>query len=244
MIMSDQLQKIKLMLASIEVSQKIKEKHYYRTKSNGKEYFYCRFRVKGALKRDYLGASGSDKVVQAKVEQMKLSLTDALTSDRELIEDFIKKYRRLDIRSLEESISPCLRDVPIDFVADENVKELWDWANADYKRNRTPFGKKEIYALDGVRVRSKGECIWYNDFRNLWVPMRYDPVMELVNPKPGVLGPGQTVWKSPDFLIKCIDGTYIIVEHLGFVMDDGYSEDFRQKMQIYEANGFQLGVNF
>ena len=207
-----------------------------------KPYFYII--KKGTGKKLYLGSEKSDKVKKEKVRQLKVALKETLDHDQKQIDELMSTYRPYDIHSLEKYISPCLRDVPVEFVLNDDVQKLWDWAGQEYARNTAPFPKREIYALDGTRVRSKGETVWYNDFKSTWVPMRYDPLMEFYNPKPGILGPLDTIYKSPDFLLRCIDGTYIIVEHLGFIMDNNYSEDFRQKMQIYEANGFVLGVNF
>lgn len=212
--------------------------------STGQKRPYFYIIQKGTGKKLYLGSEKSDAVKKEKIRQLRAALKETLEYNRQQIQECMNRYRPYDVHSLEKYISPCLKDVPVNFVLNDNVQALWDWADQDYARNTAPFPKREIYALDGTRVRSKGEAEWYNDFKSMWVPMHYDQLMEFYNPKPGRLGPGDTIFKSPDFLIKCIDGTYIIVEHLGFLMDDNYSEDFRQKTQIYEANGFVLGVNF
>ncbi len=240
----DHMQYMKLLLSKVGNKVKLEEKHYYKSKSHNKEYFYCRTKRDGKLVRDFLGKADSILVKQAKAEQMRAALADALSFDVELFEDVMKKFKPFDVHSLERSIPPCLQNVSADFVVDESVQMLWDWAKQEYERNSTPFPKQENYAIDGTRVRSKGEELWYNDFTTLWVPMRYDPVMELINPKPGILGPGNRIWKSPDFLLKCIDGTYIIVEHLGMLQDNRYADDFKEKVQIFQANGFVPGVNF
>lgn len=208
----------------------------------GKPYYYVINKEIG--KKSYLGSAKSKAVKNEKIKQIRASLLETLDYNWNILDYCLTHYRPCDLSALEKYISPCLKDIPVDFVVNGRMQPIWDWANADYERNAAPFPNKEIYAIDGTRVRSKGECIWYNDFTNMWVPKRYDPLMEFINPKPGILGPGKTIWKSPDFLIKCTDGTYIIVEHLGFIMDDRYSQDFREKTQIYEANGFTLGVNY
>lgn len=240
--MNDLLKQIDFILETVKEVEHQK-KNVYTTQHSNKEYYYFRLKGKTDQKPTYLGTADSNAVKQIKIEQMQSSLIDVLDFDRDLIVEFTKKFRDFDACSLEKYVAPCLRDIPVDFIVDERFRGLWNWANSNYEKNSSPFPKRKIYAVDGTRIRSKGECMWYNDFKAMWVPMRYDPVMEFVNPKPGALGPGTVIYKSPDFLIKCIDGTYIIVEHLGFLMDDKYAADFKEKLQIYEANGFVLGVN-
>ena len=210
---------------------------------NGRAYFYAQKKSGDRRKRKYLGTADTDIVKQIRDEQLKAALHDVLVNNREVLQSSIKTLKPYDLHALEQNISPCLRGISTEFVLNEDIRKLWDWGKSAYQRNNMPFPKRKIYAEDGTRVRSKGECMWFNEFIYQWVPMRYDPLMELENPKPGILGPGEYIWISPDFLIKCLDGEYIIVEHLGYLMDDKYANDFRNKLQIYLYNGFVPGVN-
>ena len=65
---------------------------------------------------------------------MRAALADALSFDVELFEDVMKKFKPFDVHSLERSIPPCLQNVSADFVVDESVQMLWDWAEAAANR--------------------------------------------------------------------------------------------------------------
>ena len=227
----------------ISDSSKAKRVSIIKSSRGDRDYFYSQKSNKGKLKRIYLGTADSDLVKQARNDQLNAALSNVLSYDKEILEKCGQGLKPFDLHALEQYISPCLRGINTEFVLNEEVQKLWDWASEDYQKNTAPFPKRKIYAEDGTRVRSKGECLWFNEFIHQWVPKRYDPLIELDNPKPGILGPGEYVWVSPDFLLKCLDGTYIIVEHLGYLMDDKYANDFRDKLQIYLYNGFIPGVN-
>lgn len=120
---------------------------------------------------------------------------------------------------------------------DQRYEEICQWA-ADYERNSAPFPKAEIYAKDGTRMRSKGECIIYNIFDERRLPNRYDSVITIFDHD------GHSRDLSPDFLIQCLDGSLIILEHLGWSSGLKYGYDFGEKCYWYLQSGFVLGKNF
>ena len=120
----------------------------------------------------------------------------------------------------------------------QRYEELKQWASADYPRNTAPFPKAENYAKDGTRTRSKGETIWYDSLLDLGVLFWYDCVITITDR----FGNKKTV--SPDFLIQCFDGSFIIIEHLGRLHDKGYAIDYGEKCYWYLHEGFILGKSF
>ena len=242
-MMSNELDRIAEFLDRTCTSRMDKPVPVYRKKVNGNYYYQKKRTTHGDTSSCYLGKANSDKVREAKNEQLRAALADALAFNRDLMLDFIDKYRPYDLHSLECYISPCLKNVKSDFIFDECIRELWDWADEDYPRNTMPFPKQEIYAEDGTRVRSKGECLWLNEFIHQWVPQRYDSLMEFRNPRPGFLGLGKFIIKSPDFHVRCLDRSEILVEHLGYLADDKYANDLKEKLEIYIYNDFIPGKN-
>ena len=49
--------------------------------------------------------------------------------------------------------------------------------------------------------------------------------------------------ESPDFLIKCPDGSDIIIEHAGMLTLAQYATDLAHKLQIYQLNGYFMGYS-
>ena len=101
-----------------------------------------------------------------------------------------------------------------------------------------PFPDAEIYAEDGTRMRSKGECIWYNLLRKRGILFRYDCAVTFVDQY------GKRKTWYPDFMILCFDGTIILIEHLGGMGDLSYAMDFGEKSYWYFQEGFILGKNY
>ena len=87
-------------------------------------------------------------------------------------------------------------------------------------------------------MRSKGECIYYNMLQEYLLPFVYDCYKEFTGER------GETRRFCPDFLIRCLSGRLIIIEHLGRLDDLSYAIDFGKKCYWYIQSGFVLGKNF
>ena len=120
----------------------------------------------------------------------------------------------------------------------KRYEELKAWANAPYEKNPFPFPEAENYAKDGTRLRSKGECIWYNLLQERGIVFRNECKMVFWDKE------GNEKVFYPDFLIQCFDGTLIIIEHLGKLGDLGYAIKFGEKCHYYLLDGYVLGRNF
>jgi hypothetical protein len=120
---------------------------------------------------------------------------------------------------------------------DERLEELKAWAAENYEQNTHKYSEAVFYACDGTRVRSKGEVIIYNLLYAIGIPFRYDALIYVTDDW------GRRIKISPDFLIQCYDGTFIIIEHLGGLKSPDYCSSFATKCRQYLNEGYVLGEN-
>lgn len=211
-----------------------------KVKRGGGTYFYSRQSENGVRKTRYLGKINSAELAEIKERELNRRLAKILKADLHVLDLLARRYKGFSIKELESILPSALRDVPACCSFDAAYARIREWAGADYKRNTTPFTGRRIYAADGTRVRSKGECIWYNLLLDAGVPFRYDPVLDWIDE---LDDDGYHVVVSPDFHIKCCDGREILVEHAGFLKRIKYGMDLVHKIRIYMQHGFTLGDN-
>lgn len=206
-------------------------------KRDRKRYYYFYESRGGKSRRRYLGDEGSEKFKTAFGSSYNATLLEILQKNLDLLRTFKKRFLQYSPSNVKAKMSPCVRGLTAPSFFIDGINELFEWANSDYPINTREFGKQKIYAKDGRRVRSKSECIIYNLLLDAGIPFRYDPIMSFVDPL------GDICNKSPDFLFKCLDGSYIILEHAGMLSQRDYAENFAEKLRIYSANGYELNVN-
>ncbi len=211
----------------------------YLTKQKDNYYAYERWRGNGKPeKKIYIGALDSDPVRELFAIKYKEQKLSRLQYDQKLLERLERQYRRYDFNSIISDMPKAYRIAAKGDVYNQRYEEIRAWAGADYPKNTYPFPEAEIYAKDGTRLRSKGECIWYNLLQERGVLFRYDCEIELVDQQ------GNSKKLCPDFLIMCFDGTLIIVEHLGRMGDLAYAMRFGESSHYYFKRGFVLGKNY
>ena len=211
----------------------------YIQKKDNRYYGYERWQKKGEWERKvYLGPLGSEPVRELCSIKIKEKRLIRLRYDQKLLEKLEHQYQMYDYESIVADMPKAYRMAAKDESFDKRYEEIRKWANADYPKNTYPFSEAEIYAKDGTRMRSKGECIWYNLLQERGVLFRYDCEIEFVD-KLGI-----TKKVCPDFLIMCFDGTLIIIEHLGRMGDHSYATRFGDSSYWYFQEGFILGRNY
>jgi hypothetical protein len=226
-------------LISLETSRNPHNvKRLIRRKGKNNDYFYQVVSKKEKRIVKYFGDANSERVKQIKINEINRIRVESLKYNKSLLESVISNFKGFGIIEVKKRISPIFESVDENSFFKDDFEELWKWAKADYERNKSPFPDSATYAIDGTRVRSKGECIWYNELVRAGIPFRYDSVI-LVKDEEGNL-----VERCPDFLFKCLDGTFIIVEHAGMLGKMKYANDFIIKTQQYLRSGFVLGDNF
>ena len=127
-----------------------------------------------------------------------------------LLRKFETEYLDYDTSAILNALPKSYRAVTNQTAFNARYEEIRQWANADYPRNPAPYPDSENYAIDGTRTRSKGESLFYNIFYDMGVLFRLECELIYVD-KDRV-----EHIMYPDFLIKCFDGHYIVIEHLGW----------------------------
>lgn len=202
-------------------------------------YCYESLRTEGKrTKKRYLGTPFSEAVRQHCGKRYRAELMRRLHSNQKLLRSLSSGYLSLDNSAIVAALPSSYGRLPREAFIDERYEELKAWAAADYEKNGAKFPKAANYARDGTRVRSKGECIVYNLLTERGIAFRYDCIITVTDQG------GFNKSLSPDFMIQCYDGTFVIIEHLGWLSDKRYALDYGDKCYWYMQQGFVPGKNF
>ena len=213
--------------------------HLHLQRRGSRTYAYERWQQKGKRERNvYLGLPDSAPVQALFGARFRAQRLERLRHDQKLPARLQDQYLPYDFDSVVSSMSRDYRQVARNNNFDRRYAELLAWTQAPYERNTYPFPASENYAKDGTRLRSKGECIWYNLLQERGILFRCDCKMVFRNKD------GNEKILCPDFLIQCFDGTFIIIEHLGRLGDLAYAIDFGERCHWYLQGDFVLGRNF
>ena len=182
----------------------------YIKKQGGRLYAYERLQDKGGHTRKvYLGSLESERVQKLFADKFKAKRLTHLRHNQKLLEKLERQYQEYDFDSIVAEMPKAYRMAARNNSFDQRYEEIRKWAEAPYPKCTYPFPDAEIYAEDGTRMRSKGECIWYNLMLERGILFRYDCAVTFVDQH------GKRKTWYPDFLILCFDGTIILIEHLG-----------------------------
>ena len=203
----------------------------------GAKYYRINDKVGSTYNRKYIGKSETEEFNELFQASYNEALLELETDNLKVLEKIKEQYVEPTTETVKERMSKCVRNVKACGVFDDKINELIKWTKEDYEKNTHIYNDKGIYDIDGVRMRSKSECLVSNLFINAGVPKRHDSILTLDNPYGGV----DKV--SPDFLIRCFDGSYVIHEHVGLLTDEGYFEKFVKKLRLYFYNNYLIGTN-
>ncbi|MBQ9708548.1 MAG: hypothetical protein IJV66_05130 [Firmicutes bacterium] len=211
----------------------------YIQRQGERTYVYERWQKKGGHgRKKYLGSIDSDSVRELFSLRFNEEKMIRLRENQKLMDQIQQQYLYYDFESILADMPKAYRIAGKSLCIDSRYEEIRKWAQAPYTKNSFPFPAAEIYAKDGTRLRSKGECIWYNLLQERGILFRTDCEVNFVDQN----GNQKTLY--PDFLIKCLDGTLIIVEHLGRMGDMSYAMGFGERSYWYFQKGFILGKNY
>ncbi|SHI69309.1 hypothetical protein [Pseudobutyrivibrio xylanivorans] len=151
-------------------------------------------------------------------------------------ERIISKYddflRRDSYHKIYDGLSSAKKKIvnPIHPEIDDIIQS---WLAEEYEP--MPFmDNTEFYSTNGVRVRSKSELIIANLLEQYDVPYKYE--------KPLILKGKGTV--RPDFV--CLNKSQrkeYVWEHFGMMDSSDYANKNVAKLNMYQQNGYYLGVN-
>lgn len=189
-------------------------------------------------RKKYLGDPDSPQVkslIDARFREEKLR---RLRKNAQLLEKMEAQYLDYDPEAVLSALPRTYQGLTSDDRFNQRYEEIRQWAAEDYPRNASPFPQAKIFAKDGRRMRSKGECIFYNLFAEHRLPNRYDSIITIADRE------GNVKKVSPDFVVQCLSGKLIIIEHLGWYSGMKYGYNFGEKCYWYLQGGFVLGENF
>ena len=202
---------------------------------------YCYARCQDAdnrrIKR-YIGTAQSKEAKEFVRQRFLKEKHRRLMTDQALLEELLKQYEDYSFDAVMSALPDSYRKIAFEDFNNARYEEVKRWANADYEVNPAPFPNSEIYTQDGLRVRSKGECIHANIYSSCGIPFRFDSRMVFTD------STGEMKVYYPDFVIQCLNRKLIIIEHLGRLFDKKYALKFGEKCHCYLNAGFVLGVNF
>ena len=226
-----------------------------RVRGTGHPFYYEQEWIDGKKVVYYLGSIDCKKAARYKQQHYLNEKLKILVCDKKAAEQFLKHFTDYSYEEIVKRLPPSYREISIDdgsgdslrrrkykrlpdsIVKDERFQKLVKWANEPYTRNPYPLPDDPNIARDGTPMRSKGECIWYDDILFEELPARIEPELEIQGKS------GQWHKLHPDFMFLCFDGTIILVEHFGRWDDEKYAERNKRKIQEYLDCGFVLGDN-
>ena len=148
---------------------------------NGQTYCYLRTGIGKKRHRRYLGTKTAEIAKLYKTNEIKNRLLTSLKEDKGALEMCVDSLSAFSSDELVSQLPKAFKKIKVNDFGDERLKDIFKWAAAPHQKNDKSFPDAKIYAADGQRVRSKGECLWYNLLLEAGIPFVYDVVIELKN---------------------------------------------------------------
>ena len=200
-------------------------------------YYKRKYREEGVQQIKYLGKASSQATKDFVGSRFRQALLQLLEENNTAIERFLREYKPVTMETVYGMLSPNYAEIGIEPFLDKRLEELKTWAAKKYPRNPRPMPDYASVTRDGTKVRSKGECIWYNELLYAGIPFRYECAVKVLDDN----GEEQIIY--PDFLILCYDGSFILIEHLGLMKKVGYSNTKANQARWLHNIGFDFGTN-
>lgn len=200
-------------------------------------YYYAQEYVDKKKKQHFLGGPENDIVKRLKLRRFYQAMLDALQKDKKLLTKVVRHFIDYSAHEIHKHLPDSYKNLPSKCYEDDTLRKIRDWAQQKYERNTFPIPDQPNIARDGTAMRSKGECMWYDNILFEEVPVRVDPKLHLTGKS------GRTYTLCPDFQFMCADGSFILVEHFGKLDDDNYAAEKMRRIQEYLDCGYVLGDN-
>ena len=204
-----------------------------------------------------LGKNGTKKVNAYKKRRFLREKLKKLEKNKKATERFLSQYTDYSAEAISKSLPKSYQGIPVNtyeqidtgvtlkvhghlpesILKDGRFQKIKKWTAEDYKRNPMPLPEDPNIARDGTPMRSKGECMWYDNILFDKIPTRIEPELILTGKS------GKTYKFYPDFVFMCYDGSLIIVEHFGKLDDENYAATNLPKIKDYHDCGYTLGDN-
>ena len=212
----------------------------------GNKYYYESKMKNGKVRQRYLGTVSDDRVgefIMYKVFEVRLEILRVDIESLKKVMKFLHDYSSdVILQRLGRKYQTAFwggREVD-EFEA-HGALEVQSAQENEYYELETGFEKydmeRDVITCDGKRVRSMGECVIYD------ILTRYHIVFWYERPLTFYDEDGNPFTIHPDFVIECLDGSLIIIEHLGMLDMSDYANQQEHKMRLYHINGYDLGHN-
>lgn len=199
------------------------------TSSNGSDQYFVNGKYISKKEKDYVRKVAQreyDEKLIPSLERVisKLKEVETIYDDR-MLENCFQKM----CSARKKIVAPFIE--PMDMKINRFMNEGYE--PSEFEEN----DKTEFYTLRNERVRSKSEMIIADELYRYEIPYRYE--------KPLILEDwGKSILFRPDFTVmNKKSGKIYIWEHFGMMDNPEYIEKNIRKLDIYEKNGFLLGVN-
>ena len=210
----------------------------YNLSSGALKYSWRKKKDGTSGKRLPLGGADDPRVQRIKIAKYYRKMKEVLLKNRELLGEFIDKYKDYKPDAIGEMLPFAYRDLPPACYEDPRFQELVKWAEGPYEKNGRAFTSSKCTTVDRKIVRSKAEAIIYNMLLYYGIPFRYEQKKELLN-----VESGYKEVRYPDFTILLADGQELHWEHFGLMEQDYYFDVFCKKMRLYYRNDLTVGDN-
>lgn len=234
----DELENIRFLICKLESRAKFDAHGSLTYKKIKKEFYYYRQHYVGKVKKyEYLGKYDDEKIRNFKAAKFNALRLKVLKQDLALLTNLWEEYVSYEPMEIHRRLPSSYKDLPDECYVDDKFERLCDWALANYESSSFPFTSTGCTTIDGTKVRSKGECIWYDTLYRYAIPFRYEEALKVRDEN------GRIVVVHPDFSIMCYNERKIYIEHVGMLLKPSYMEDFKWKIKMYLHNNIVMGDN-
>lgn len=220
--------------------QKVREEYEQNKAIAGDDILWCsdcRGVSQYLLNGKYVSKKNITRIQAIAQRDYDEKLLEALDSKVSAIDKFLNFYVDDSIEQVYLKQCTARRKLitPLNTLKQEYIKK---WTEEKYEPyDRWDDVKSEIYTRKGERVRSKAEKIIADELTAYGVPYKYEYPLELSDGR-------QRKTFRPDFMaLNCRTREEFVIEHLGMMDKMGYFNFSMNKLDIYEHNGYILGIN-
>ena len=203
-------------------------------RSSGKWYYCVHKSLSGIHK--YLGDDDNDEVQKIKELRYLDIYIDRVDNNINLLQNTLKRMQCTDYDSINDLLPNTYKNPRLGSVSSENRAAIWKERAESIKQRHGIYRPQDLKVRvdDGNMVRSKSEGMIYNYLLSVGASFVYELPMVIS---------GKTV--VPDFTVlsEKANGTEIIIEHQGMMLDDSYRKRFSDKLYLYLSSGFVPGIN-
>lgn len=179
-----------------------------------------------------------DLVYQLARKQFLLLQQQFLRKDVSSISRFMKQSDSEESKAMR--LLKTYQQAGLDIARITLSPEDYRWMHSSYRSNPFRPEERRYVTSSGIRVRSKSERTIANRLELNGIPYRYEAEMELdISSIDNLNGTRHGQYKTyyPDFLIRRMNGSLVVWEHLGLLHLESYRASSFEKLFMYRQVG-------